>query len=127
MSEMTTKDYLEIKGRMTKLCGISCSDCPLSTDNNKRNVDCGAFEPNYPDEAIIIVEKWGKEHPIESNLTHYAKALRSIGYVAEEDKLKTECPVPFATTFGGDRPCPSSSCNECKQWWDEEYKGENNG
>lgn len=70
---------------------------------------------------LIAKEKWNKEHPRESNLTHYANELRKIGFYVNEDDMRNNCPVPYYADFGNETPCPSNSCGECQKWWDEEY------
>lgn len=69
MSELTTKEYSEIKKRMTQMedgiCGLKCKACPLSLHNNPKQMGCCYFELKYPSEAIAIIKKWAEEHPIE--------------------------------------------------------------
>ena len=57
-----TENYLKERGRMTKNCVICCSDCPLSGENNGKNLGCGKFENRYPEEVIGIVQAWSDEH-----------------------------------------------------------------
>ena len=63
---MTTNEYFEIKNRMTNRCGISCGECLLGYPYNHYGISCTRFEIDHPDEAIAIVEKWGKEHPTKT-------------------------------------------------------------
>lgn len=83
MKEMTALEYFHEKARMTKLdsvgaCGISCSDCPLSRDNNEKGVSCSGLEILHTEESIAIVEKWATEHPrktiLQDFLEKYPKA-----------------------------------------------------
>lgn len=128
MSELTAKEYLKIKKRMTEMrvsgCGISCRECPLSYSNNKRYCACKTFESEYTDEAIAIVEKWNKEHPSITNLQHYAEELRKVGFHVDVDVLKTTCPIHVSPHFVKGYICKGTDdCDECEKWWDKEYKG----
>lgn len=126
MSEMTFINYIKIKNRMTGgysyHCKISCRDCPLSSDNNGIRICCRDFERKYPKEAMAIVEKWNEEHPIETNLQHYAEELRKVGFHVDVDVLKKKCPIHVSPHFVKGYICKGTDdCDECEKWWDEEY------
>lgn len=127
MSELTAKEYFNIKNRMVKRkdgeCSINCLDCPLSFKHNPKHMFCHNLEVDYPDEAIAIVEEWAKEHSIETNLTHYAKELRKLGFEVNDTALSLRCPIPRSNrySFSGEFKCPKGSCTECRKWWNEEY------
>ena len=51
-------------GRKSGVCdGLMCSNCPFADTKNGKNLNCSAFEAEYPEKAIAIVEKWAAEHP----------------------------------------------------------------
>lgn len=58
-----TENYLREKAKMAKNCDIGCDDCPLSAENNGKNLVCAELEGGHPDEAIKIVQAWSDEHP----------------------------------------------------------------
>lgn len=73
-----TENYFAEKRRMTKraekgLCKLSCSDCPLCSENNGTSglVSCTTFEMLNPEKAIEIVQKWSDEHPGKTYLTEF--------------------------------------------------------
>lgn len=77
-----TENYLNEKGRMTKLrksphggylCTLKCGECPLSHQNNgtSEKIPCADFEIVYPLQAISIVQKWSNEHPQRTYLTEF--------------------------------------------------------
>lgn len=69
---MDAVNYLKTKEEM---CTSSeCRHCPLGRMNNNRNKSCEEIISLYPDEAVAIVEMWGKNHP----------DIISIHYLAEE-------------------------------------------
>lgn len=128
MSEMTFINYIKIKNRMaggySYRCEISCRDCPLSSDNNGIRICCRDFERKYPKEAMAIVEKWNEEHPIVTNLQHYAEELRKVGFEVDEKLLKVKCPIPYSRCYSNPLICKNKSkmdCIDCKKWWNEEY------
>lgn len=70
---MEVLEYFKVKKRMTNKCEMDCVDCPLYYKNNNRELGCKRFETIYLEEAIKIVEDWGKEHPIITNKDKYKK------------------------------------------------------
>ena len=73
---MDALKYLETKGRMTNSCQIDCRNCPLAYKNNGKSIQCTALERDYSNEAIKIVEGWGKEHPFVTNVDKYKEIIR---------------------------------------------------
>ena len=68
---LTAVEYLSAKGRMTEngkgiICGIECKECPLGRVKNGRDINCGAFETAFPEEAEMIVREWAEAHPIKT-------------------------------------------------------------
>lgn len=67
---MNAVEYLKQKRRITNGCkGSSCPQCPFDSGNNRRHIYCAEFEQNYPQEAVSIVEKWAKEHPVKTYMS----------------------------------------------------------
>lgn len=63
--EMTAVEYFKEKKRMVRLndlntCELECNKCPLSEENNGKDMNCADFEMNYPEIAVDIVEKWNE-------------------------------------------------------------------
>lgn len=108
-----------------KICKshTKCRECPLSRINNGHDINCEDLLQNYPDEYVAIVEEWVKEPPIKTNLMHYAKELRELGYYVDEKRLGWSCPIPYSSLYGwtGEYKCNHDGCTECRKWWDAEY------
>lgn len=52
------ENYLREKSRITTNCfHINCEDCPLSHQNNKREIPCYELEEKFPQEAIAIIQE----------------------------------------------------------------------
>lgn len=111
---MDALEYFKIRSRMTNNCNESCDICPLSYDNNSKKISCGEFESLYPNEAIKIVEEWGKEHPFISNMDKYKEIIReTFG-----DNFIQIC---FRENVPTCR-CRDFNCSECEEFWGREYK-----
>ena len=55
------KRMFDSLGRIVGRCfGVACGICPFHRSNNGRDVNCGDFEYEYPEEAAAIVKKWNR-------------------------------------------------------------------
>lgn len=69
--EMTAVEYFKGKKRMIRLndlnhCELDCRECPLSKDNNEKNMTCTEFEVNCPESAVKIIEAWNEANPVKT-------------------------------------------------------------
>ena len=111
---MDAIEYLKTRKRMTKNCRIDCDECLLGSKYNGRNINCTPLETLYPNEAIKIVEEWGKEHPFISNVDKYKEIIReTFG-----DDFDIEICGKQVPNF----KCSSFSCDECIKFWNSEYE-----
>lgn len=97
----------EHKGELSCL-GLRCGNCPLSY------VGCGAIK-HYAD-VVEFVEKWAKEHPIETNGSRFLKNYpKAVVYGCNYDdgfiyiRLDTSNPI-----FHGVEDCAKISI----EWWE---------
>ena len=110
---MDALEYFKIKKRMTNKCEMDCVDCPLYSNNNKQ-LGCKRFEMLYPDEAIKIVEEWGKEHPLTTNADKYKEIIKETFGDNLIDVCDKQVPNFKCSSF--------TSCDECVEFWSMEYK-----
>lgn len=110
---MKAVDYLKAKGR---ICNGACDGCVL--ENNDTIFNCIRFETTYPEQAVEIVSKWAKEHPVKTYLSVLLERFPNA-------KLKSGgkphgCPGYF---FNINKECPGlkAICVDC---WNREYKEE---
>lgn len=77
----------------------SCINCPLGRTSRNSKDSCGDFIRKSPEEAVPIVEQWGKEHPVMTNEqkfrevfgeTHSLVKAPSEWWVAEYKEPKGE-------------------------------------
>lgn len=89
--------------------GVACEKCPC-----KDLGDCSIYDAF---EAIEIVEKWGKEHPI---MTMEDKFVEVFGHKPIHEKYENCCcPASLGYKVG----CGLKTCEECsKNFWKSEYK-----
>lgn len=78
-----TENYFVEKRRMTKraekgLCKLSCSDCPLCSNNNGEGLSCASFEMYYPEKAISAIQRWSDEHPPKTYLSEFLKHYPNV-------------------------------------------------
>lgn len=117
MSEMTAKEYLEIKNRMCTIHEPNCCECPLIESGSAY---CDVTD--NLDKAIAIVQKWGKEHPVVTLMDKFFEVFPDV----PRDGYKTPknlCPRQFGYD---DFKCVSSNLN-CSKCWSRPYvepKGE---
>lgn len=61
---LTALEFFKTKHRMCNTPD-SCIDCPIYSKKARRQW-CSAWINTHPEEAISIVEQWGKEHPVKT-------------------------------------------------------------
>lgn len=96
---------------------IDCVNCPLD-DVLDDNTTCREFISRYPNEAIKIVEKWNKEHPIITNAMKFKEVFGCEPTPDKNEGHKYMC-VPREKRSDN---CERYNCQKCTEWWDEEYK-----
>lgn len=72
------ESYFIEKKRMTKICTIECTKCPLGCDNNGTGECCSDFEMLYPKKAIEAIQKWSDSHPQKTYLSELLKIFPDI-------------------------------------------------
>lgn len=100
-------EYLKTKARMTKKCTIKCPQCGLSSYNNDTDMGCNEFEIKYPEKAVAIVEKWGREHPVRTRQDDILKLFPNI------DKINSGVIDLCPAYLGINIDCTWQSCDQC--------------
>lgn len=117
---MDAVTYLREKGRMVKIidgegCGIICSDCPLSQDNNCSEMTCIEFESKYPQQAIGIVKAWSKNHPRKTYMQDFFEKFPNAKKY--DDGTLRDC---RNNIYGNAKDCSGRYCDVC---WNEPMEG----
>lgn len=115
-----TENYLKEKARMSKFdeealaCGITRADCPLSENNNDKDLTCDQLEKIYPERAVAIVQKWSDEH---SQKTYADDFLEKFPNALIEPKSRVKHPMVCRNhVYGIDISCSAYNCTDC---WNE--------
>lgn len=117
---MDALEFLIEWKRMCKAQG-GCNLCPLNTENSMlRSLHtCSFYLKNFPEQSIVIVEKWSKEHPsktiLQDFLEKYPKAL------VEDGAFPAVCPfqLGYETESEKDKNayCESTARDSCRMCW----------
>lgn len=103
---MDAVKFVKTFGRM---CNTECTKCEL-WKRRIRSESCTSWQKNHPEEAVAIVEKWAKEHPVKTRqsefLKHYPGAQIFLGCL-------NECPKNVFDDTGIN--CNAQFCYECKK------------
>ena len=103
--------FLKEKKRMCTLM-VGCLNCPISILNNKFGEPCGYFEKKHPEDAVAIVEKWSKEHPIK---TRQSEFLKMFPNTKVSNGVISICPKHIDSECGAN--C-NEDCTKCRQnYW----------
>ncbi len=119
---MDAVEFLEEQYRMCEALNSHCEECGLSYVNNKTDHVCGDFIKRHPEEAVAIVEKWAKEHPLK---TRQSELLKIFPNARRWDNFIDLCPQMIEKF-----DCPQKHgmdnwkfCAECKgRYWNEEVE-----
>lgn len=118
-----TENYFAEKRRMTEatkygMCKIDCKKCPLYFTNNGtfENLSCVSFEKNYPEKAVVIVQKWSNEHPQKTYLSEFLKNYPNAPLV--HDGTPEICLRKLGLT--DIKTCRVGGCVEC---WNQPIEG----
>ena len=86
------ENYFIEKKRMTKICTIGCTKCPLGSDNNGTGEGCSVFEMLYPKKAIELVQQWSNKNPEKTFLTELLKNYPNVKLRCDGVPDKNLCP-----------------------------------
>ena len=123
-----TETYFAEKARLTKQnprsCHELCTDCPLNSVNNGKELMCTEFEMFYPKEAIEIVQKWSDEHPQKTKKEAFLEAYPNA-IIDKIYPVAHPCEIyglPEGVEWSVDL---CVECKGCANVWDEPAEEEN--
>lgn len=123
-------DVIEFSKELERMCEThmtnsidGCTKCP--------GYELRVCSIRNLEQLLPIVEKWSAEHPFIRNVDHVAEGLEKLGYKVDKEYLIRTCPVPYSSQFMNiesafDCSNKETKCKDCRKWWLEEYKGEEN-
>lgn len=112
-------DALEFLKTLRRMCNCECcSQCEIG----KRLIvveTCTAWRKAHPEEAVAIVEKWAKEHPIKTRQSEFLKQWPDAS-IDDLGVLKV-CPSPISTSHRnahGGCTYSGGNCSGCRrEFW----------
>lgn len=115
--------FLKEKRRMCESYGFnSCRRCELNENKNGKQISCGGFVCQYPEEAVAIVEQWLKENPLETNRDKFFELFPYAPTYRNYPMNVMPCDLGWCT----ESEC--MRCNHCNQpdefCWDLPYEGD---
>lgn len=111
---MDAVKYLRELARMCAKYAL-CNGCPIGHGG------CKIMEAQEPEKIVAIVEKWAKEHPVETRQSRLLKEFPNAIRTAE--RVIEICPKYVDTGA----KCGGVGCDECKvEYWSEEIEDEGN-
>ena len=66
---MDAVKFVKTLGRM---CNVECIRCEF-WKRRSSGESCTYWQKNHPEEAVAIVEKWAKEHPVKTRQSEFLK------------------------------------------------------
>lgn len=104
---MDAVKFLKVLGKM---CDGNCRKCEFGKKASRAE-PCHCWRNDHPEEAVAIVEKWAKEHPVKTRqsefLKHYPGARISV------HGCLNACPMDVFSD--ADINCNAQPCFECKK------------
>lgn len=103
-------DAVEYLKTLCRMCHCECLKCEFGKARSGFET-CPVWQRTHPEEAVAIVERWAKEHPVKTRqsefLKHYPGARISTGGGLDI------CPMNVFSDTGID--CNAYFCYECKK------------
>ena len=121
--KMDAVNFLVTRDRMCGSFNGCCTGCEVS-ERRGAGEACIHYMARHPQEAIEIVERWGKEHPRKTRQNELLKLFPRVNMSA--NGTVAFCPENMDSTF----VCPikerddyDPECGECrKKYWLEEVE-----
>ena len=108
-------DAVKFLKTLCRMCNCECFNCEFRKRLSVFET-CTAWRKTHPDEAVAIVEKWAKEHPVKTRQSEFLKILPNVGL---EEGVIDVCPK--ATEKNA--ICFRLNCKVCKKdYWLAEVK-----
>ncbi len=115
--------YLEETRRMCRFFShVACVGCPALI--NRQNCMFADVIVNYgtkTTDAVAIVEKWAKEHPIKTRNSEFLKRYPDA-LLSREGNVFI-CPQLIDTHYNENLHCSERDCADCKaEYWMQEVE-----
>ena len=107
-------DAVEFLKTLCRMCNCECCNCEFRKRLSVFET-CTSWRKTHPDEAVAIVEKWAKEHPIKTRQSVFFEQWPDAR-IHKEDGLPMASPCDLDGKLAG--KCEGIPCPECrKKFW----------
>lgn len=107
-------DAVEFLKTLRRMCNAECRKCEFR-EVHRVNGGCSTWQKNHPEEAVAIVEKWAKEHPVKNRQSEFLKQWPDAR-IKKADGLPMASPCDLDDKLAG--KCNGIPCPECrKKFW----------
>ena len=107
-------DAVEFLKTLSRMCNCECCNCEFRKRLSVFET-CTSWRKTHPDEAVAIVEKWAKEHPVKTRQSEFLKQWPDAR-IKKADGLPMASPCDLDGKLVG--KCEGIHCPECrKKFW----------
>lgn len=108
-------DAMEFLKTLRRMCNCECCNCEFKKRLGVFET-CTAWRKTHPDEAVAIVEKWAKEHPIKTRQSVFLEQFPNAPIYTNTHNVALD-PCLVDTTLRGH--CPTGrGCDICRrEFW----------
>ena len=104
---MDAVEYIKTLGRM---CNVECARCEFWKRRSSFE-SCIVWQKTHPEEAVAIIEKWAKEHPVKTRQSEFLKHYPDARILPHG--CLNACPMDVFSDTGIN--CNAQPCHECKK------------
>ena len=106
-------DAVEFVKTLGRMCNVECAKCEFWKRRSSFE-SCNVWQKNHPEEAVAIVERWAKEHPVKTRQSEFLKHYPDARILAHG--CLNACPMNVFSDTGIN--CNAQPCHECKkEFW----------
>ena len=113
-------DAVEFLKTLCRMCNCECCNCEFKKRLSAFET-CTAWRKTHPDEAVAIVEKWAKEHPVKTRQSVFLEQFPNAPIYTNTHNVALD-PCLVDTALRGH--CPTGrGCDICRrEFWLAEVK-----
>lgn len=105
-------DAVEFLKTLCRMCNCECYNCEFKKRLSGFET-CTVWRKTHPEEAVAIVEKWAKEHPIKTRQSEFLKQYPEAR-IDKATGVLTICPAELTKECRDDRgACGAYSVETC--------------
>lgn len=107
-------DAVEFLKTLRRMCNSECRECELGKRLGALDT-CALWQKAHPEEAVAIVEKWAKEHPVKTRQSEFLTMFPGAD-VGKTDGCLALNPCHFYKKM--QLECSGRKCSDCrKAFW----------